>query len=1200
MAEETWQRADAILEAALDLPAAERSVFVAEAAGGDAKLLREAMSLLRADERAAGFLERPDLSLRQRVDAECAGLPPGAWIGPYRVVETIGSGGMGVVVRAARADGTFQRQVAIKLLQPFAGSGSARRFLRERQILASLDHPNVARLYDGGTTSEGAPFLVMELVEGLSITRYCDDRGCSIEERVELLRQVCQAVQYAHDRQVVHRDLKPNNILVTRTGEVKLLDFGIAKLLAPEGPFAASETTRISQRMLTPAYASPEQIHGAAVTVASDVYSLGVVLFELLTGTRPFQGGGSDMSELERQIVSDEPPRPSLAVTGPKKIAVWRRGLRGDLDSIVLKALHKKPTARYASVSDLAEDLRAFLDGRPVAARREERRSRAGRWWRHGAMATVAIGILTTLLGSLIPGDHGRRELGRLGRQSAETADPGSPESSVAGKQSHPAIAVLGLANLSGAPETEWVATALSEIMVSGLTAGRDLGAVPRAEIERFRHQLAAPTVERLGRADFERAFDQLGADHLILGSFLVRSDRSLIVDVRLRSRIDDEEVTLVERGHEQEVPRLGAALAAALRAHLGVSGAELTRERSGRPVHTQAAELYQQGLAELARFEPGKARDQLEQALVLEPEAPAALSALAAAWTSLGDLGRAEAVARRAYELAGDLPWDERLRIEGRYRQAIRDWPRAREIYQALRHVFPDNFDDGLRQVEIEIRGGRPARALEIVDALKARFDTGDPRLDLAEARAAHDRGLRARQRRAAARAAAAGEASGAELLAGRARMLEAVALADLGRAQEASAVGSRARDLLLARDDRLTLAWTFIVWGNAPVDLDARQARDLFRQAGDRLGEARARIRSAWKKMGSEEGLDELGDELARVLEEVRELGDRRTEAHALNRLAILHSMLDDMHRSTALFREASGAARASGDLKLLAGILGNLAHHMTGLGEAEGAREALEETIVLARRTGDRAVLVKALAKSGANLRRLGELAQAETRLLEAEQIARSMGSKGLRGVAAWFLGALYQDMDAGKARRWLTLAVESFGEGVDKLFCELLLVDLLIAEQRLAEAESRLRLIDPAHTSEERFAITEASLRVEQRRYDEAARILAAHEAGQWMGVEGRHRRRYLKARIDAAAGNTADALAAARGLVDEARRLGHLSTELNADLRWGLVLMEVGDVTAGRTELSAVMERARALGLHALADRAQGRLEAYGI
>ncbi len=339
-------------------------------------------------------------AFREDVSVESV-LRAGDRLGPFEVAGEIGRGGAAVVYLAERADGAFDQTVAIKVLAgAFSSRDALRRLEQERQILASLDHPNIARLIDGGVDGAGRPFIVMEHVDGRPIDRYCDEHGLSVDERVDLFLVVAAAVAHAHQRLIVHRDLKPGNILVTRAGEVKLLDFGIAKLLAPEaaGRFAAPPT-RLAVRLMTPEYASPEQVLGGPVTTASDVYQLGLVLYEILAGRRPREIAGDSPAELQHAVCETEIARPSATV-GPGKAGLRRR-LAGDLDNIVLRALAREPERRYASPAELAADLQRHRSGLPVMARGSSFAYRAGKLVRRHrwAAAAAAASLLSLLVG---------------------------------------------------------------------------------------------------------------------------------------------------------------------------------------------------------------------------------------------------------------------------------------------------------------------------------------------------------------------------------------------------------------------------------------------------------------------------------------------------------------------------------------------------------------------------------------------------------------------------------------------------------------------------------------------------------------------------------------------------------------------------------------------------------------------------------
>jgi len=409
---ERWQEVERLFAASADFDADSRRDLL-DRECSDLEVRREVERLLAHDAGSTGRVSQP---IREAM-ASAPG-PRRERIGPYRILREIGRGGMGTVHLAVRDDEEYSKQVAIKLVPGGAeGDLLLQRFRVERQILATLEHPNVARLLDGGATDDGLPYLVMEYVDGEPIDAYCDRRSLGIEARLGIFRSVCAAVQYAHSNLVVHRDLKPANILVTADGTPKLLDFGIAKLLEVDAALEAP--TRTVARLMTPEYASPEQVRGDAITTATDIYSLGVLLYELLTGRRPYRLASRQVGEVARAIAEQEPERPSTAVTrAPADTdpggadttaeslsrardllpAELRRRLANDLDDIVLMALRKEPERRYASVALLSEDIRRHLEGLPVMARKDTWSYRTAKFTRRNPWGIAAAALIVLLI----------------------------------------------------------------------------------------------------------------------------------------------------------------------------------------------------------------------------------------------------------------------------------------------------------------------------------------------------------------------------------------------------------------------------------------------------------------------------------------------------------------------------------------------------------------------------------------------------------------------------------------------------------------------------------------------------------------------------------------------------------------------------------------------------------------------------------
>jgi serine/threonine protein kinase len=364
MTPESWRRVGEIFHQAVEVPTADRGRWVVSACDEDEELLREVNSLLRNDQDARAFVQdRLKAGVEAFVDDERSRRTPGR-AGPYRLIREIGRGGMGTVYLAERDDDQYKIAAAIKLVTPGLDTDFVlRRFRRERQILAQLDHPNIARLLDGGTTAEGLPYIVMEYVAGQPISEYCRERQLATGEILKLFLNVCAAVAHAHRQFIVHRDLKPGNILVRPDGAVKLLDFGICKVLYSDA-LLGGDTVTDGGLLMTPDYASPEQIRGEPVTIASDVYSLAAVLYELLTGRKPHRFKNASLLDVERAVCEQEITRPSAAAPD----AAIARRLRGDLDLILLQALNKDAARRYPTVEQFADDIRRHSKRLPVTA----------------------------------------------------------------------------------------------------------------------------------------------------------------------------------------------------------------------------------------------------------------------------------------------------------------------------------------------------------------------------------------------------------------------------------------------------------------------------------------------------------------------------------------------------------------------------------------------------------------------------------------------------------------------------------------------------------------------------------------------------------------------------------------------------------------------------------------------------------------
>ncbi|MEE8524389.1 MAG: tetratricopeptide repeat protein [Thermoanaerobaculia bacterium] len=664
MEPERWQTIRDLFERAVELPVAERSAFVERAGGSDAALCWQVASLLAADDGvASSFLEEPVLGDGVEAATVVRAWQVGRRIGRYRLLTRLADGGMSSVYLALRDDDEFEQRVAIKVFgYSVERRDLLRRFRAERQILASLVHPNIARLLDGGTTGEGLPYIVMEYIEGKPIDVYCDRHRLSVDERLELFETLCAGVRFAHRHLIVHRDLKPSNILVTAEGVPKLLDFGIAKLLDPT-PSDPVGPTVTGQRLMTPHYASPEQIEGRAITTASDVYALGVLLYQLLTGYLPYRLAERLPREVEQAVLEQEPERPSAAIGRGERSAgtaaaaesvsrarrarprELRRRLAGDLDAIVLMALRKEPERRYGSAAQLGDDIQRYRRGRPVVAKRDTLGYRTRKFVRrHRLGVSVASGFVVLVMAGTVV-------LALLASRLAAERDQ-------VRRERDNAMATAGF---------------LEEIFdVTGSSAERGEGVTAR--------ELLDKSAERLGREppdqpEIEAALSTtIGSLYHKLGLY-EQAEPLLVRALELRRGLpatDDREVaaSLHELGLLRAHQRRFAAAEPLLRRALG-----LRRQALGDEHLAVAESLSALGLAHGVNGDLARARPLFEEALalrrkLLDPEhqlVAVSLAEMGRVHRYAGELVQAEELYRESLRITRKLRGDTHLEVAQR-----------------------------------------------------------------------------------------------------------------------------------------------------------------------------------------------------------------------------------------------------------------------------------------------------------------------------------------------------------------------------------------------------------------------------------------------------------------------------------------------------------------------------------------------------
>jgi serine/threonine protein kinase/TolB-like protein/Tfp pilus assembly protein PilF len=584
--------------------------------------------------------------------SDMSGLQPGASIGPYQLIRLLGSGGMAEVWLAQRADGAFKRRVALKVpaLAPMR-KDLGQRFARERDILASLEHPHIARLYDAGVDAAGWPYLSMEYVRGEPLTEWCDVHRVGIRGRVQLFLQVLTAVQYAHERHVIHRDLKPSNILVTEAGQVRLLDFGVAKLLQSEESADEASLTRAYGQALTPVYASPESVRGDPVGPKSDIYSLGVLLFELLAGNRPYRlKAGASPSMLEHAIAAAEVQRPSTQTTpeapamrglSPDQLV---RQLRGDLDLIVLKTLEKDPGARYASAAALADDLQCHLDGKPVTAQPPRMRYRLKKFIRRNRNVAAVVAAAIIAVAAIAGYEEATR---RAGQRAADRALAAATTAEL--RKSDKSIAVLPFLDLSEAKDQGYFADGLSEELIDLLAQIQSLEVIARTSSFYFKGKdVPVPEIAaKLGVAHVLEGSVRRAGHTVRVTAQLIRADSG----VHLWSQTYDRDVTDIFKVQDD----IASAVVGALKLKL------LPTQQVVDPYRSDIAEAYNQYLlgrefgrhGDAANLE--RAVGAYRKAATLDPQYAVAYVGLAFTETRLANSAPDTAGARARFERAHD-----------------------------------------------------------------------------------------------------------------------------------------------------------------------------------------------------------------------------------------------------------------------------------------------------------------------------------------------------------------------------------------------------------------------------------------------------------------------------------------------------------------------------------------------------------------
>jgi eukaryotic-like serine/threonine-protein kinase len=1216
--------------------------------------------------------------------------------GRYRIVRFLARGGMGEVYAAE--DLELHETVALKTVRPeIATDGRAvERFKREIQLARKVTHPNVCRIFDLGvhrTAQEGSSgssggilFLTMELLEGETLAGYLRRHGrLSLAEALPLLRQMVAALGAAHRAGVVHRDLKSSNVLLVSEelrvassewraasgewrakGNGQQVEAGLAgaqrseRELAQHSPLAtrhsplravvtdfglarssggdASLTSMDGLRAMvgTPAYMAPEQVKGGETSVASDIYALGVVLYEMLTGQLPFLG---ELQAVLYRRLYEAPASPRAHVADLD--ARW--------EAAILRCLEREPEDRFQSVEQVLQ----AIEGEPVApGRRQRQRLRRRR-------AAAAAALVALLGGAALLWQPERP----VTEANAVQAKPGPQRRSVA---------LVGFKNLAARPEAAWLSTALAEMLGSELAAGETFRLIPGENVTRMKLELGLPESDTYAPETLRQIRRNLAADLVVVGSYLALGEGSgsqLRLDLRVQETQAGETLAVVsETGTETGLLELLSRTGAELRHKLGIEAltdAEEQELRVAMPASAEAARLYAQGLERLRHFDALAARDRLQQAIAVEPRHPLLHAALAEAWSRLGYDEQVRRAAWQAFDLSEGLPRRERLLVEGRYREAAREWDKAILNYQTLFNFYPDNLELGLRLASAQVSAARGAAALETVGQLRRlpAPQRDDVRIDLTEAQAAGVLSDLPRQVEAAGRAAEKGRRQEAWLLVAEARLVAGWAYTRLVKPSDAEAAFDEAQGLFAGAGDQGGKARALSGLGYVLrlFDRDRERSQSVYAEAlqiSREIGDERA-VASTLRGLALLLREEKKPQEARRVNDEAlaifRRIGDRSGMAWATTTIA--YDLVEDAKLEAALdqFEAAIGLFREVGEKNGIANALRWTSNIYLKQGDIDRVVQTLDEIAEIQHETGNERGALEAMSTAAVRLAEAGRLDEAKSRFAEAARRAAEANELRACGFALVGLGdVLSIQGDLVAARKSYDEALQRAGDLTDEsakgsgealvraALGELAFLQGNLTEARL-QAEQALQLKAPAGKPSSdlmRAHRLKAMLELEagnaeqvetlaRQGLDEVsadkapapvAEILAAlarallaqgrlpeaHEAAvQAMALAGESQQVWVQltaaiiaARVQAASGKAADveaALEALREAEARARQAGGYVVELEARLAQGEVEMQAGRESVGRGHLEALAREAAERGYGFYATKAAALL-----
>lgn len=1175
---ENWETVKAWFEAALEEEPERRAAFLRENCL-DQGVRAEVERLLSEYQDAGTFLSNPILpNFHSQAEPEQRFRDEEVLAGRFRIIRFIAAGGMGQVYEAE--DLELREWVAIKTIRReiLAQPNAVTRFKREVHLARKVTHANVCRIFDLFRHKPGTPeeslFVSMELLHGKTLAEQLKERGrLSMEESLFVVQQMASALGAAHAAGIVHRDFKPGNVvLVSTPGQprerVVVTDFGLALRSVTSDETASLPT---GQNVLgTPAYMSPEQLEGKPATAESDIYALGLVLYEMVTGARPFQGDTPISAAVKRLSQAAPPPRKFESTLS----AVWER--------TILRCLERDPAKRFASVLEVSE---ALTGGKVTVSRHRRNRLR---------IAWAAAGAIALILAIMVAFGY-RNHWALFAHHGPQI-------------KSRRSVAVLGFKNLTGKADESWLSTALSDELTSELAAGGKLLTIPGETVAQMKASLSLADEDSYGSETLAKIRKVLGTDEVVLGSYLALGNGTVRLDLKLEDTKSGQIVdSISENGTETEISNLVSLAGNSLRSKLGageITSAEAEEVKASLPSDPEAARTYAEGLARLRAYDVLGARDLLVKSVNADPNNALAHSALAAAWSQLGYQTRARQEAEKAFELSGSLSREERLAVEARLRETTREWNKAIQLYQNLFGFFPDNLEYGLALASMQFNAGQSEQALVTLDELRKLPQPrgNDPRIDISEALAEEGVGDFKRMKLAAERAAQTGTANGTVYVLARGLSCQASALYHLGELKPAEALLERARPIYEQVGDKANVARNYYQIGEVLADEgDWVGARSMF-----------DRSTAVWRDVGNENGVAHVLNEIAILLRHKGELeqamkmfqesyaikqevDDKNGMIAALGNEANVQSDMGDLAGAQENHEKGLALAHSIGNKRLEAIATGNVAYDKFLRGRTSEAIDGFQKALVASREIGNKFATLWQLNALAKVFTEAGNLSAARELANGAVQSARESNEKEETAESLTALGAIsFEEGDFSAASKSyeqaLALWQELSGKNSEAQIW-FLQAQVALEEGRLADAETLARNSVNEYRSEKARdmevdassvlapILLAAGKMAEAQQY--AARAWEIIQKSQNQSI--RIPMEITKATVDAQTGHVSSAVAELNHALAAAHAAGYLRCEFEARLALGEIKLKSGNLAAARGELAKLEKEATAKG-----------------